>query len=293
MSENRLSNLIDILNYSAKLLEEKGVEDSRLNAELLMSKVLGCSRLELYLNFDKPLNENEKEKFKILLRRRLKREPLQYILGYTEFHRYRFDLNNKVLIPRPETELLVELTLNFILNNKLKDIKILDAGTGSGCIAISLTKELSDKEVVHHITAVDVSEDALILAKNNSIYNKADTDSLSFKSADIFNGDFSFKGFDIVVSNPPYISKEEYEKLEPELRYFEPVISLTDYKDGLTFYRRFFELINNSDSVIKCFVETGYNQKENLEKIALNYNINDFIFHKDYNGVYRIMEITK
>ena len=119
MSENRLSTLIDILNYSAKLLEEKGVEDSRLNAELMMAKVLGCSRLELYLNYDKPLNETERDKFKSFLRRRMQREPLQYILGFMDFYKYRFDVNKNVMIPRPETELLVEKCLKHIFENKI------------------------------------------------------------------------------------------------------------------------------------------------------------------------------
>ena len=133
MSEIKLTDLLDILKYSAKILSEKGIEDARLNAELLMAKILECSRMDLYLNFDKPLSEDEREQYKSVLKRRLKREPLQYILGETEFHNYRFTVNNKVLIPRPETELLIERTLDYILVNKLNDIRILDIGTGSGC----------------------------------------------------------------------------------------------------------------------------------------------------------------
>jgi release factor glutamine methyltransferase len=293
MPEIKLTNLLDILKYSAKILNEKGIEDSRLNAELLMAKILGCSRMDLYLNFDKPLSEDERKQYKFILKRRLKREPLQYILGETEFHNYRFIVNNKVLIPRPETELLVERTFDYILIHQLNDIRILDIGTGSGCLAISLSCELSKKNVKHHITAVDISVDALHIAENNASINYSGEGMISFELKDIFSDNFTLSGFDIIVCNPPYISKEEYEKLEPELKYYEPGISLTDSKDGLTFFNRIFELLKISNSGLKCFIEIGYNQKDSLEKIALNYNLNGFIFHKDYNGIFRIMEITK
>jgi release factor glutamine methyltransferase len=258
-----------------------------------MAKILGCSRMDLYLNFDKPLSEDERKRYKFILKRRLKREPLQYILGETEFHNYRFIVNNKVLIPRPETELLVERTFDYILIHQLNDIRILDIGTGSGCLAISLSCELSKKNVKHHITAVDISVDALHIAENNASINYSGEGMISFELKDIFSDNFTLSGFDIIVCNPPYISKEEYEKLEPELKYYEPGISLTDSKDGLTFFNRIFELLKISNSGLKCFIEIGYNQKDSLEKIALNYNLNGFIFHKDYNGIFRIMEITK
>lgn len=293
MPEIKLTNLLDILKYSAKILSEKGIEDSRLNAELLMAKILGCSRMDLYLNFDKPLSEDERKQYKFILKRRLKREPLQYILGETEFHNYRFIVSNKVLIPRPETELLVERTLDYILVNKLNYVRILDVGTGSGCIAISLSCELTKSNVKHHITAIDISKDALQVAENNAKINEAGEGKISFKLKNLFSDDFTFSGFDVIVCNPPYISKEEYDKLEPELKFYEPGISLTDSKDGLTFFNRIFELLKISHPGLKCFIETGYNQKDSLEKIALNYNLNGSIFHKDYNGIFRIMEITK
>ncbi|MBN1632539.1 MAG: peptide chain release factor N(5)-glutamine methyltransferase [Ignavibacteria bacterium] len=293
MSETKLTNLLDILKYSAKILSEKGIEDARLNAELLMANILGCSRMELYLNFDKPLNEDERNRYKVFLKRRMKREPLQYILGETEFCSYKFIVNNKVLIPRPETELLTERTIKYILNEKLKVVRILDIGTGSGCITVALSGELTKNKVKHHITAVDISEDALKTAQNNAIINNTDTGAVFYELNDIFSDCFNLSGFDIIVSNPPYISKQEYEKLEPELRYYEPGISLTDSSDGLSFFKRIFKLIETSNQTLKCFLEIGYCQKETLEKMALNYNITDFIFHKDYNGIFRIMEITK
>ncbi len=293
MSENRLSSLIDILNYSAKLLGDKGIEDSRLNAELLMAKVLSCSRLELYLNFDKPLDERERDIFKSYLKRRMKREPLQYILGFTDFYKYRFDVDKSVMIPRPETELLVELCLKYILDNKLNNIRILDIGTGSGCIAVSLSNELSGKNINHNITASDISSGAISLAEKNSSFYKIKSDVLSFAVSDIFSNDFSLNGYDIIVSNPPYIPLYEYEKLEPELKQYEPDISLTDFKDGLSFYKRIFELFGLSDEPHTCFFEIGYNQKESLGQIALRYNIQNYTFHKDYNGISRIMEFAK
>jgi release factor glutamine methyltransferase len=293
MSENRLSSLIDILNYSAKLLGEKGIEDSRLNAELLMAKVLGCSRLELYLNFDKPLNDEERDNFKLLLRRRMKREPLQYILGYADFFKYRFEVDRRVMIPRPETELLVELCIKYILASQFKFVRILEIGTGSGCIAISLSNELTEKKVKHKITATDISSDAISLAEKNSSFYKISKDLLSFEIADVFGSDFSINGYNVIVSNPPYIPHNEFKKLEPELREYEPDISLTDFKGGLSFYEQIFELLGKSDEKYKCFFETGYNQKESLEKIALKNNIGNYIFHKDYNGIFRIMEIEK
>lgn len=293
MPEVKLTNLLDILKYSAKILGEKGIEDARLNAELLMADVLGCTRMDLYLNFDKPLTAEERKQYKQILKRRLNREPLQYILGESEFYNYKFIVNDKVLIPRPETELLTERALNYITGNKSNDVRILDIGTGSGCIAVSLSLELTKNNVKHHVTAVDVSKDALLIAEQNAKINNISGESVTFELKDIFSDDFFLTGFDVIVCNPPYISKQEYEKLDPELKYYEPGISLTDSQDGLKYFNRIFNLLKKSDSGIRCFLEIGYNQKDSLEKIASYHNLNDFIFHKDYNGIYRIMEITK
>ena len=167
MQEKKLNTLLEILNYSAELLKNSGIKDARLNIELMLCDVLNCDRIKLYLDFDKPLSKNETDQFKLYLRRRLNKEPLQYILGKTVFFGYEIFVDKNVLIPRPDTELLVESILNDIFDSKKEFINILEIGTGSGCIIVAISKELDKKNISYKIKSIDISERALEIAFKN------------------------------------------------------------------------------------------------------------------------------
>lgn len=262
--KTKVWRVIDIINSSKEFFEKNGIDSPRLTIELILSHILGINRVNLYTNFDKPLNEFEIKKVREMVKLRGSRLPLQYILGETEFFGEKFIVNNNVLIPRPETEELVELIINEA--DKTKHLKILDIGTGSGCIAIILAKYLPKAE----ITALDCSHSALNIAKQNA--KNLSIENINFVKADILKVEPQFN-YDIIVSNPPYISEIEMKQIEPELN-FEPRIALTDSSDGLIFYRRFVTIFK----VALSYEGRFYLELNNL----LVENIKD-IFNKDYN----------
>ena len=201
--------VLNALKKTTEFLEKKGIESARVNAEIMLAHILKCKRLQLYLSFYRPLNDNEKNLYREFLLRRINHEPVQYITGNVDFYGLDFQVNSSVLIPRPETEILVETIIkNTNVNN---ETNILDIGTGSGNIAISLAKHLPNSK----ITAIDKSKEALIIAVKNSELNNV-KERINFIENDILNDQKIFDNvFDIVVSNPPYVSKEEYKNLEP------------------------------------------------------------------------------
>lgn len=264
--------IIDILNWGSDYFDNKNISESRLNIELILSHILNYDRINLYLNYEKPLNDSELSQIKDLVKRKISREPIQYIVGKTQFLKYSIGVNPSVLIPRPETELLVDLIFRKIF--KKENLKILEIGTGSGCISIALGDYFKDAEIL----SIDYSSDALKVAESNSINNNVKN--IKFHKMDILNNIPNEK-FDLIVSNPPYISEKEFVTCEPEVQYFEPKSALSDYGDGLSFYRRFnniFEELLNDDGMF--FLEIAYNQKIELENIFQSlYNIdiyNDF-----------------
>ncbi|KAF0151307.1 MAG: methyltransferase [Ignavibacteria bacterium] len=221
--------ILEALKLSTDYLEKKGIESPRLNAELMLSDLLNCKRLDLYLSFERPLKENEVDKLRDWIARRGKNEPLQYILGKTDFFGLTFCTNSSVLIPRQETETLVEM---IIEQNKSKGkIRILDIGTGSGNIAVALAIYLNDAE----FTAIDSSNDAIVVAKQNAALHKVDS-RIDFVTSDIFSTDFDNDCFDLIVSNPPYVSSGEYKTLQKEITEYEPTQAVTDMVDGYRFY---------------------------------------------------------
>lgn len=285
---DKLTTLLEILNYSTNLLKENNIIDARLNAELLMADALNCKRLDLYLDFDKPLQKDETEKFKKHLRRRLNNEPVQYIIGKTNFYGYDILVDKSVLIPRPDTEILVEKLLNDIKESGLQKVNILEIGTGSGCIAIAVCKELEKKNIKYDYKGTDVSEVAINLCKKNIEINNV-------KDIEIVNSNFLDESFinnyDYVVSNPPYIPVNEYKELDLEVREFEPKLALTDNTDGLTFYKKFIELFQSGTA--KFFLEIAYNARPALEILLNENNIRNYKFVKDYNNNDRILIMEK
>lgn len=216
--------VLEIIKRTTEFFEKRGVESARLNAELLIGHALGLKRMPLYLQFERPLTEAELEKIRPLVKRRGNREPLQYITGESEFAGLKLKVDARALIPRPETERLIEL-----LQEKLTapPARILDLGTGSGAIALALAKIYPEAAV----TAVDKSEAALALARENA-GTAGLVGRVTFVASDWFAALPAGTQFELVVANPPYLSDEETRGAQPEVRDFEPAMALSAGTNG-------------------------------------------------------------
>lgn len=290
LEASKTLQVIELLNLATEYLSKRGFENSRLIAERLLSRCLNFNRVDLYLNFDRPLSAVDLERFRKMLKRRLQREPLQYILGETEFRSLPFKVNPSVLIPRPETEILVDIVLKKCKEKFQNEsiLSILDIGTGSGCIAVSLAKYLENVK----ITAVDISDSALKIATENAKVNGVENN-IQFLKEDFLKFHFVkklSKKFDVLVSNPPYVSAEDFEKLPKEVKNFEPVFALKDGQDGLTFYRkiaeRMHELLNPAGFVA---LEVGLGQAHKVQNLFLNSDFSNVEIFKDLTGIERVV----
>ena len=277
--------VLDILKVTEAAFRERGITNPRLNAELLLADTTGDSRINLYLNFEKPLTENEVSGYRDKVKRRLKFEPLQYIRGKTEFYSLEFRVTPDVLIPRQETEILVEKVLEYIKVSGIECQKILEIGTGSGCISIAIAANAEC-----HIRAFDVNSEAIELAQLNSAANNT-AEKVMFDVKDFFDPEVTFEGFDIIVSNPPYISAQDVPGLNEEVNGYEPYIALTDDGDGLSFYKRIFELYNTSLNKPAVFLEIGDGKKEAIVKLLSESNIENYNIHNDLMNMPRVLEI--
>ena len=212
-------------------LEQGGISDAQRNATWLLCDVLQCSQVQLFAYPERLATQAQVEKLSEMVKRRLAREPLQYIQGYAEFYGLRFDVSPAVLIPRPETEQVVEQALALLAGQPMP--RVLDIGTGSGCISLTLKHEHTDAEVM----ACDISREALEVAQFNAQHLELE---VSFVQADVLAANFTTHcpgPFDLVISNPPYVLPEEAASLEPEVHNFEPHIALFTDDDPLQFYR--------------------------------------------------------
>lgn len=272
----------EIFEKSVSYLEKYGVLNSRLDTEYIFSKVLNINRNILKFSLGREISEKEKEEIKKYLVQRGKyRMPLQYILGEWEFYGYPFKVAEGVLIPRQDTEILIESCKNYLFGKE--NPKILDVGTGSGIIAITLAKEIQNSFVV----ALDINEKAIELAKTNADLNSVDN--IKIVLSDLFSNVENEK-FDLIVSNPPYISKEEYENLMPEVKKYEPQNALTDLSDGLSFYRKISTLAKNylkEDGIL--IFEIGYRQAKKVKEILEENNFLVLTINKDYSGNNRVI----
>lgn len=217
-----------LVRWSATYLEGKGVERGRLDAEHLLAHALGTARLDLYLQFDRPLAPAELDRYRPLLKRRAEREPLQYILGHAAFRELELAVDARVLIPRPETEVLVDEVLAWAGPADGKPRTALDVGTGSGAIALSLVAEGPFARVV----ATDTAAEALALARENARRCGA-SGSVEFREGPLFEPVAAGERFDVVVSNPPYVADRDAGALEPEVGRWEPAVALFAGPDGL------------------------------------------------------------
>lgn len=226
--------ILKLIKWTADYLSKKGINTARLDAELMLAYLLKTDRTHLYMNFDQPLNKDELTNFKKLLERRAKHEPLQYITGEQEFWSLPFKVSPSVLIPRPETELLVEESIKELSKSFPEDesIEILDIGTGSGALVAALASEIKEA----HLTGVDISSEAAKLARENIEANNLSS-SVSILEGDLFEP-VKDKSFHLIVSNPPYIPRGDLDSLQPEVAEFEPLSALDGGDDGLDYYHR-------------------------------------------------------
>lgn len=276
--------IIEIIKWGEEYFKLKGFENPKQEIEWLLCDLLQLKRIDLYLKFEDIINKSKLKKLKSWIKRRIQREPLQYITGKVEFYGLKFISTPQALIPRPETERLVDITLNSL--KKIPEPKILEIGTGSGCVSIAV----SNKKPRANILSLDISKNALELAEINAKSNNCKN--INFLEMDFLN-EIPDGRFDILISNPPYIPQKEIENIMPEVKNYEPRIALTDFEEGLNFYYRIAKvgrtlipngiiilevgLGNHPQKVFSLFKEAGFDQLELI---------------KDYNNNERILKIN-
>ena len=276
-----------VLSWSSTWLKEKAMDqlgNPKLEAELLLAHVLELDRMKLYLQLDRPLTKNERESYKLLLRRRVEGEPVSYILGYRDFYRHRFVVSPAVLIPRSDTEVLVELVSKAAF--QMNAPRILEVGTGSGCIAISLASEVPTSTVV----AWEICTRALDVARQNMAEISVQNLTLLQRDA-LADGVFQGDVFDIIVSNPPYVAKYEVELMSRETINYEPKLALfSGDDDGLAFYEVF---ARQSQVALreggKIFLEIGLNQAAKVAELLKDANWRKIEIVKDLAGHDRVV----
>ena len=231
---------MDIIRWSGAYLDEKGVENGRLNAEHILAHVLGTERLQLYLNFDRPLAKTELAKYKPLLRRRAAREPLQYVLGSAPFRNLELRVDRRVAIPRPETEYMIDVLKRLAGKDRVFDSAV-DVGTGSGALALALAAE----GLARSVTATDISPAAISVARDNAA--AAGLSHIDFRLGSLLNP-VSGLTFDLVLSNPPYLTELEWLDTQPEVREWEPRVAMVARDAGLEMIQG---LVNGLDGVLR------------------------------------------
>lgn len=280
--------VIDSIKKGIELLESAKVPDASIDAWLLAEHVFGVTRQKYFMKPDITAGKEESDKYFELIDKRCSRIPLQHLTGTQEFMGFTFKVNENVLIPRQDTEVLVEKAVEFtehLQKGKSEPLKILDMCTGSGCIAISLAKLLKNVRVY----AVDLSEKALAMAKENAQMLEADVE---FIHSDLFA---KIEGkYDIIISNPPYIRKAVIETLMEEVKNHEPIMALDGEEDGLAFYRKISEeAVDFLDENGIILYEIGHDQGESVPVILERYKFEDIAVYKDLSGNDRVVTARK
>lgn len=274
--------MLDTVRLSAEHLSKRGIESARLDAELLVAHVLGVSRLNLYVNFERPLTDEERESARELLKRRANREPVAYIVGEKEFYSLAFEVNSDVLIPRPDTEILVETIIDLDRAGALPQGAILDIGTGSGAVSVTLAHQLREREVV----ATDISADALAVARRNAERHGV-ADRIEFIEGDL-TADLC-SPFAAIVSNPPYVPERERELLSAEVRH-EPTVAIFSGEDGLDLIRR---IVKQVPPLIMpngwLAIEVGKGQARDVEALMVEVGLRETQIRKDLAGIERVV----
>jgi release factor glutamine methyltransferase len=277
------------INRASARLREAGVSNDLLDAQTLLAEALGRDRTYLIINFNLELAPDLLEKYRALVERRAAGEPLQYITGRQEFYGLEFAVTPAVLIPRPETELIVEETLRLAHLTNNEQPVIVDVGTGSGCIAVTLARELDGARVV----ALDISKAALEVARRNAArYDLLER--MEFLESDLLSAVRSEVQADFIVSNPPYVAADEMPGLQREVRDWEPHTALTDNADGLSFYRR---LLGDVPAHLKdggyLLCEIGYDQAARIEGLIDRRVWGEARMLEDLQGIPRTLVVRK
>ena len=263
----------DIVAQAMKKLDAAGITESRVDSWRLAESILGVSRQDLFLEPEKSVSEEQAQKYLDAVFVRAKHIPLQHITGCQQFLDFEFIVNEDVLIPRPETQLLVEQEVSYI---KEERVKVLDLCTGSGCIAVSIDRMCLNADV----TAADISEKALNVAGENNMRNKG---RVTFVQSDLFEN--IYESYDVIVSNPPYIPTGDIDTLMEEVRIHEPRLALDGSADGLKFYR---EICTNAVNYLnkngKIFLEIGYDQGRTVPELLRENGFTDIQVLKDLSG---------
>lgn len=269
----------DVLKNTAERLKNADIDTAKLDASLLLCNFLKKDRLYTIINAEEDVELNDT--FESLVTRRESHEPMQYILGKAEFYGIEFKVNKNVLIPRPDTEVLVEKVIDFIGNNQCSFV---DIGTGSGCIPVSILVNCPHARGY----AIDISPDAIEVAKDNAKVNSVD-EKIIFINMDILES-FPDIEVDCIVSNPPYIEEDVIPGLMEDVRDYEPYIALSGGKDGLVFYRRIAE---NAHTILKkgglIAFEVGHNQAKAVEEVLVNNGFSQIEITKDLSGIERVV----
>ena len=261
----------------------EGIESARLEAQILLSHCLSISKVQLYTSFDRPLSNNERSEFRELVKRRLKGEPTAYLIGKKEFWSMDFQVTDDVLIPRPETELIIDFLLDTITNIE-KSFSVLEIGTGSGCISAAIASNFKQSSII----ASDINPKSLKIAQKN-IQKLGFTEQVSFLNCDLFNGmDLTF---DFIISNPPYIKTSEIDNLQVEIKEFEPKVALDGGKDGLNIIKT---LVNQGKNYLKedgyLIFEINFDQTDSIKKlVSQNNRYSSFDVIKDYSDLDRVI----
>lgn len=281
-----------LIQWSVEYLAEKGIDTPRLDSEVLLAHILNIDRTKLYIDLQKFLSSREHQIFKELIQRRVLREPLHYITGIKEFWSLHFKVNRYVLIPRPETEILVQKTLDILKGHYSSHaglVYINEIGTGCGNIAISLSKERENLFII----ATDNSEEALSIAADNARLNNINNQ-ICFQKRELFGEHKSNAGikiFNLIVSNPPYIPTEDIKSLAPEIKNYEPRAALDGGPDGLYIYRKIIaqipDYLNKGGFVV---FEMGYNQGKAISQMLQDTGyFSEIEITKDYSGKDRVI----
>jgi len=272
--------VLDLLKWTAGYFAGKGIENGRLDAELLLAEILKLNRIGLYLNFDRPVDRDELAVFRALIERRARREPIAYILGRCEFWSLTFKVTPDVLIPRGDTETLVEAALKVLPQGG----SLLDVGVGSGAIALAIAHERPDAQV----EGIDLSPAALAIAAGNA-QRLGLADKVALRSGDLFALDGNCQ-YDVIVSNPPYIAIGEEATLMPEVRDFEPALALFAGDDGLDCYRA---LIPTAKTALKdsgiLLVEVGAGQAAAVAELFASSGYAEIFTNRDLAGIDRVV----
>jgi release factor glutamine methyltransferase len=280
---------LDKLREATELLEQYGIEDANRESEIIITNCLGIDRTVLYRD-NIEISKEALERIDKFLKIRSKREPLQYILGYVDFYGLKIKVGKGVLIPRPETEILAEIAIETVKREALSVMRILDLCTGSGCLALALAKEFPAAKVY----GTDISKVAIQYAEENARTNRIGN--VKFLEGSLFEPvkklptvDCPLFTFDLIVSNPPYIKRDDIKNLQLEIKDWEPVEALDGGEDGLDYYRA---IIPEGKGYLKregfLIFEIGAGQSEEVRKIAKDAGFADTSLIKDYAGIERI-----